>query len=252
MRCHIALPLALAAVLLFIALSVGSPVFLLVGLTLLLVMPAELLAVLTTARSLRTSVSVEQTALVRGEDARLKVTVHCGGLLPVAPITVVLRTAPDAPEATLTLERQNGRRQSTRTVFHAAHCGVCRPGVARCEVEGLFGLFTMTVTPKDTGAPLVVLPRRYEAEPLTYAPGDPGMEAMARATEDINSPSDVRTYAPGDPMKKIHWKLSLRKRELLVRRFEEPALPDALVLMDQSAPRAASREASADLRDAML
>ena len=78
------------------------------------------------------------------------------------------------------------------------------------------------------------------------------MEAMARATEDINSPSDVRTYAPGDPMKKIHWKLSLRKRELLVRRFEEPALPDALVLMDQSAPRAASHEASADLRDAML
>lgn len=51
------------------------------------------------------------------------------------------------------------------------------------------------------------------------------METLARATEDISNPSDLRTYAPGDPMKKIHWKQSLRKQELLVRRFEEPALP---------------------------
>ena len=75
---------------------------------------------------------------------------------------------------------------------------------------------------------------------------------MARATEDISSPSDIRSYAPGDPMKKIHWKLSLRKQELLVRRFEEPAQPEALILMDCAPPMAEDPELAADLKDALL
>ena len=85
------------------------------------------------------------------------------------------------------------------------------------------------------------------------APGDPGSEIMARATEDLNAPSDIRNYQPGDAMKKIHWKLSLRKGELMVRKFDEPVLQEALVLMDCSRPPDLGRpEAEADLRDALL
>ena len=76
---------------------------------------------------------------------------------------------------------------------------------------------------------------------------------MARATEDVSSPSDIRGYLPGDALKKIHWKLSARKQELVVRRFEEPVLPDCLVLMDCSAPPSWGHpEAEADVRDSLL
>ena len=76
---------------------------------------------------------------------------------------------------------------------------------------------------------------------------------MARATEDLNAPSDIRSYQPGDAMKKIHWKLSLRKGELMVRKFDEPVLQEALILMDCSRPPDLGRpDAEADLRDALL
>ena len=67
------------------------------------------------------------------------------------------------------------------------------------------------------------------------------------------APSDIRDYRPGDPLKKVHWKLSLRKGELLVRKFDEPILKEVLVLMDCSRPPSWGHpEAEADLRDALL
>ena len=88
---------------------------------------------------------------------------------------------------------------------------------------------------------------------MPLAMGDSGLDTMARATEDLSAPSDIRAYQPGDPMKKIHWKLSLRKRELLVRKFDEPVLQEVLILMDCSRPPSWGQpQAEADLRDALL
>ena len=54
-------------------------------------------------------------------------------------------------------------------------------------------------------------------------------------------------------MKKIHWKLSLRKGELMLRKFDEPVLQEVLVLMDCSCPPSWGHpQAEADLRDAIL
>lgn len=54
-------------------------------------------------------------------------------------------------------------------------------------------------------------------------------------------------------MKKIHWKLSLRKGELMVRKFDEPVLQEVLILMDCSRPpELGHAQAEADLRDALL
>jgi uncharacterized protein (DUF58 family) len=100
---------------------------------------------------------------------------------------------------------------------------------------------------------MVVLPRTFDVEPLKLAPGDPGSELMARATEDLNAPSDTRSYQPGDAMKKIHWKLSLRKGELMVRKFDEPVLQEVLILPDCSRPgETEDAEKEAELRDALL
>ena len=234
------------------ALSVGSPVFLMMAVLLLLVMVMGLVSVLWTASTLRTEVQLEEHRVCRGADVKLKVVVHCGGLLPIAPISVSLHTMPGTEQTVLRLHRANGKRQRTTTVLHCEHVGVCHPGVAGCTVEDCFGLFSRTMTDFPEGPELMVVPQTFEVAELTYAPGDPGMETLARATEDITDPSDFRAYAPGDPMKKIHWKLSMRKQELVVRRFEEPALPDALVLMDCSAPHGDSVQEKADIRDAML
>jgi len=61
---------------------------------------------------------------------------------------------------------------------------------------------------------------------------DMGPEFRSTASEDTASPSDVRKWQDGDELKKVHWKLSLRKRELMVRTYEESARPDTLIIPD--------------------
>ena len=109
--------------------------------------------------------------------------------------------------------------------------------------------------PDMTGQELLVLPVPFDVEPLTFAAGDMGVETMRRAMEDPSSPNDFRAYQQGDPLKRIHWKMSARKRELIVKQFEEPALPDALVMLDTSPPQLAEgmpEDQSAFLKDALL
>ena len=117
----------------------------------------------------------------------------------------------------------------------------------------MLGMFQRVIRPDETVYSLTVLPRVFDVDPLVMAPGDPGSELMARANEDLNAPSDIRAYQPGDAMKKIHWKLSARKQELIVRKFEEPLLQEVLILMDCSRPPFhGDSQAEADIRDTLL
>lgn len=50
--------------------------------------------------------------------------------------------------------------------------------------------------------------------------------------EDYTSVADVRTYEPGDNLKKIHWKLSAKHRELLVKNFNSFDPNHTVLLLD--------------------
>ncbi len=240
-------------ILLTTALATGSAIFLSAAILLALLALTAWLSVWQAARTLLIDCELESQAIPRGTDAELVVVVEHQGVLPIAPVTLRLRSTPDAPIAEVRLKDMPGKQQRLRLPFHAAHVGVCLPGVESVTVADLFGLYSVTRMPEHVQHPLVVLPTLFPTEALAFAPGDSGLETVARATEDVTSPADVRAYQPGDSMKKIHWKLSARKQELLVRRFEEPELPDALVLLDCSRPPTWGHpEAEADVKDALL
>lgn len=253
MKMHLIAPSAVTVMLLVAAFSTGSAVFLAAAALLVLVMLSSLVGVCWAAGTLEISGSMSGHTVQRGEDVQLTVTVRHRGLIPIAPVLLELYATPETPETAVRLKDAPGRTQRLTLPFHATHVGVSSPGVKSCTVEDLFGLFSITKTPEAARSELLVLPLPFQVEALTFAPGDSGLETMARATEDVTSPSDIRAYMPGDALKKIHWKLSARKRELVVRRFEEPVLPDALVLMDCSPPPSWGHpEAEADVRDALL
>lgn len=253
MKMHVTMPCVVMAALLLAAFSTGSPIFLAAAVLLALVVLCSFLGVYQAARTMEITSSMSGRTVQRGEDVMLTVTVRHRGIIPIAPVLLELYATPETPETAVRLKDAPGRTQKLTLPFHATHVGVSSPGVKSCTVEDLFGLFSLTKTPKAAQSELLVLPLPFQVEGLSFAPGDSGLETMARATEDVTSPSDIRAYMPGDALKKIHWKLSARKRELVVRRFEEPVLPDALVLMDCSPPPSWGHpEAEADVRDALL
>ena len=253
MKLRFSLPLSLVLLLLTVALCTGSQLFLLLSVLVLLVVLWSLIAVLWASSTLEVDGDMTDQTVHRGEDLVFTLRLRHKGLIPVAPLLLEVSDPSGKLDRDIRLKNMPRRVQSLRLPVHAAHVGVYPVGLQACVVEDLLGIVSKRVSLADTSFSLTVLPRTFDVDPLVLSPGDPGSEIMARATEDLNAPSDVRSYQPGDAMKKIHWKLSLRKGELIVRKFDEPILQDVLILMDCSRPPSWGHpQAEADIRDTLL
>ncbi len=255
MKLRLTLPLALLLTMLAVALCTGSSLFLLLAILIALVTAWSVLGVLIASATLQVQIDGDLNGgpVHRGEELVLNLRLYHRGLIPVAPLKLELSEPSGEREREIRLRNQPFRPQSLRLPIYAAHVGVFSVGLRACTVEDLLGIASKSVHLEESHFELTVLPQTFATEPLTLAPGDPGSEMMSRATEDLSAPSDVRSYQPGDAMKKIHWKLSLRKGELIVRKFDEPILQDVLILMDCSRPPSWGHpQAEADLKDALL
>ena len=253
MKLRFSLPVSLVLLLLTVALCTGSQLFLLLSVLVVLAVIWSLLAVLWASATLRVDGNMTEQTAHRGEDLIFTLRMRHKGLIPIAPILLEVSDSSGSLDREIRLKNMPRRVQSLRLPIHASHVGVYPVGLRACVVEDLLGIVSKRVVLSDTSFSLTVLPRTFSTEPLVLSPGDPGSEIMARATEDLNAPSDVRSYQPGDAMKKIHWKLSLRKGELIVRKFDEPILQDVLILMDCSRPPSWGHpQAEADIRDTLL
>lgn len=253
MKLRFSLPVSLVLLLLTVALCTGSQLFLLLSVLVILAVIWSLLAVLWASATLRVDGNMTEQTVHRGENLIFTLRMRHKGLIPIAPILLEVSDPSGSLDREIRLKNMPRRIQSLRLPIHASHVGVYPVGLRACVVEDLLGIVSRRVVLSDTSFSLTVLPRTFPTEPLVLSPGDPGSEIMARATEDLNAPSDVRSYQPGDAMKKIHWKLSLRKGELIVRKFDEPILQDVLILMDCSRPPSWGHpQAEADIRDTLL
>ncbi|QOC27420.1 DUF58 domain-containing protein [Microbacterium sp. PAMC21962] len=89
------------------------------------------------------------------------------------------------------------------------------------------------------GSPLVIVPEVVELGPLSDLPGDAGGSTRS-VVDRLGQGADnliPRTYAPGDSMRRIHWRASAHRDELMVRQEEQETTPEAVVVLDRGAPR---------------
>lgn len=82
--------------------------------------------------------------------------------------------------------------------------------------------------------PLTVLPRRVELPPIAPR-GTSEDGATQPAPQHVGVGDDdviARAYLPGDAMKRLHWKATAHRGELMVRQEEQQINPRAAVLLD--------------------
>ena len=235
---------------LYSGLSLGGRIFYLAAVFALLAMLFSLVAVLAARRALAVDCGVSPSRLPRGDRALLSVRVTGKSLLPISPLGVIVTLGEKQETRLLPLRRGEGRLTAE---FTARHIGEIRIGVACLEYTDILGLFRARIKREDMLRPILVLPRSFDVEPLRFLQSDEGRSLQNRNTEDLASPEDTRAYRAGDPLKRVHWKLTARRRELIVRKFETPAPPDTLILLDCAAPgpAAGDPEAAAQLRDTL-
>lgn len=128
--------------------------------------------------------------------------------------------------------------------------GIRRIGPLALVSTDPFGLTRRLRSVGDT-APLVIVPEIVDLEELHDLPGDAGGSTRS-ITDRLGQGADnliPRTYAPGDSMRRIHWRASAHRDELMVRQEEQETTPEAVVVLDRGAsrwPPAAARAAGAE------
>lgn len=244
--------LAISLSALLCGMSLGGRIFYLTALFAVLALLFSLLSILFSRWKMRVHAFLSAPQVLRGETAHLTVTAGKRGLLPVYPLDVTVLCGDT--QLTLTAQPSFLQEQSISLPLPAQHVGLFSVGISEYVFYDVLGLFRARVRcKKDSFSSLTVLPRPFDVEELHFLPGDDGRALPNRTAEDLSSPEDTRPYRRGDSLKRVHWKISARKRELIVRRFETPAPPDTLVLLDCSQPGGEddTDETRLTLRDAL-
>lgn len=106
-------------------------------------------------------------------------------------------------------------------------------GPLRIEVQDPFGLVYRRHTFGDVEM-LTVLPRRVELPPITpRGASDDGSTRPAPQNVGLGEDDIIaRAYLPGDALKRIHWKATAHRAELMVRQEEQQVTPRAAVILD--------------------
>jgi uncharacterized protein (DUF58 family) len=113
------------------------------------------------------------------------------------------------------------------------HRGRHAIGPLQVDVQDPFGLVYRRHA-FGVAEPLTVLPRRVElAHVAARGVSDDG--ASLPAPQNVGLGDDdiiARTYLPGDALKRIHWKATAHRAELMVRQEEQQITPRATVVLD--------------------
>lgn len=216
-------------------LSTGAQAYYLVAYALIALLVLSLFATAWALFTVRIDMKGLKSRVTRGESLMTIFTVTHKSLLPVASIRVRL-SVPSAfsPTQEVAVSTMPFLKRTFRYRIYCPHRGVYEAGVTKIMASDLFGLITLSRKSDMRLVRVDVSPRVPDAAVMELKPGEIGPEMISRAVEDTASPSDVRKWQDGDALKKVHWKLTMRKRELMVRVFEESARPDTLIIPDLS------------------
>lgn len=124
------------------------------------------------------------------------------------------------------------RRRPIRRPAGTGHCSLLELRADKVRVYDYLGLFSLP-SPLPHSARLLAEPVPIDPGPLNIPEGQgarpSGQSPMRRGPgEDY----DLREYRPGDPMRSVHWKLSSKWDELIVREPSETAAPLPLLTFD--------------------
>ena len=225
----------LALALLTCGLSTGARAYYLAALALLMLLVLSFLSALWALLTVKVEMKGIRSKVERGEALMTIFTVRHASLLPVAAIRLQL-SVPSAhsPSREVAVSAMPFAKKTFRYRISCPHRGYYEAGITRIVAQDLFGLVALSRKADMRLIRMEVSPRVPRDLPLELRTVDVGPETLGRQADDTASPSDVRKWEDGDPLKRVHWKLTMRKRELMVRVFEESARPDTLIIPDLS------------------
>ena len=166
-----------------------------------------------------------------GEDVWVTVELRRQSLVPTGPLTLVEQLSRLGERRTRL--RRDGRRLSGEYVLERLPRGRYDVESAEVVIEDPFGLERVSVPLRAAGA-VVVFPRLVALETVFSESGrhaQDGRRLLLRRPTGFDLHS-VREYEQGESLRKVHWRSTARRGQLMVKELEDAPRDEVVVLLD--------------------
>ena len=190
----------------------------------------------------------------QGEKIEGELTIKNDGILSIynGSITIACRNMLTGEVSEISLDFQTMGKSSTKSPlsFSSLHCGKLALTIVESSAKDIFCLTCFRFS-CDFSQAITVYPEIFPSDITITENMTAELDSDRYSTEKPgNDPSEIyniREYVPGDAIKHIHWKLSQKLDEVMVRDLGLPVANQILLLMESTAIKGMSdiREANA-------
>ena len=178
----------------------------------------------------------EPAALDRGEKGGWSLAVHTPAGLPLARLSLRLRREnllTGGWETSRLVLTGVARRLPETLAAPTEHCGLLELRADKVKVCDYLGLFSLHLKP-PVPARILCRPIPVRCKPVEAPEGRGARPSSQNASRrGPGEDYDLREYRPGDPMRSVHWKLSSKWDELIVRERADAVTPLPLLTLDR-------------------
>lgn len=176
------------------------------------------------------------------------------GLRADAESNATRRAYAGGSEIVETLSLSGYERVKFRHRLSATHRGMFALGPTDLRSGDLFGLFGSVRRDQRTGDGIIVYPQVVPLDDWTFPAANPMGDVLNPYTlvDDPSRPRSIREYQPGDPLKRVDWKLSAKRDELIVRTYDRSVSNDVVVLHEATTTEVAWQGCRYDVLEATI
>ncbi|MDF2844705.1 MAG: hypothetical protein K0R00_3131 [Herbinix sp.] len=181
----------------------------------------------------------------KGERVPITLLIHNPSVLPITnmKIYITYRNGYSKEKHTKEFYLSVNGRSKTNVVFHlyseyAGNLIICIKSIKIYDYLKLFSL-----KKKSRGeVRAAVLPRYYElTDDIDLSRNtivtDSDQYSTKKSGDDPSEVFAIREYREGDRLQRIHWKLSTKQGQLMIKEFSDPINCSVLILLDLSTPQ---------------
>ncbi|MBQ4530556.1 MAG: DUF58 domain-containing protein [Lachnospiraceae bacterium] len=160
--------------------------------------------------------------------------------LPMPSVKVKISCEDEFTKETFEVEEKamiNAKSSSVLQFYlKALYCGKIRISIKEIRVQDYLCLFSRNAIVKKQAGKVMILPSIHKINLRTAAYRDNRQEgeeySKARRGEDTSEVFDVHPYRPGDLFQRMHWKLTAKTEEYLVKEYSMPVEENVILFLD--------------------
>lgn len=184
------------------------------------------------------TISIDKKSAAVMEQATASVTIHNSAWFPLLGCTVSLQVQnhfyPDGERVNLRIPALAKQSNTVCFPLESNYCGAVELKLLCLQFYDMLHLLMLkkietvqselSIMPEEISIPIpTALNQRYGSS-------ETSSDAFCKGNSE--NMVDIRTYRPGDRLQHVHWKLSAKKEELLVKEFEATSRQSVCLLLE--------------------